>query len=192
MSFRLQQGPKTTKATFLPPPPLGGMEKKSGLISEMVEQPEFGKNTPYLVDFLKITFNAKLLNVGEIRALYLEKGQSAAQIARQFGVAKSVILARLGNVGIRGGAGANRSTNPENYRCRVAPYGYSIQAGRLEPHKAELRICRLVVDLIRTQGLSANATGKELSRRGLKSRSGRPHWDHSAVLSIYKRWKDKL
>lgn len=158
----------------------------------MVEEPEYGTNRPYLIDFLKITFNAKLLNIDEIRALYLEKGLSAAQIARQFGVAKSVILARLGNLGIRGGAGANRSTHPENYRCRVAPYGYSIQAGRLEPHKAELRICRLVVDLIRTQGLSANAAAKDLARRGLKSRSGRAHWDHSAILSIYKRWKDKL
>lgn len=158
----------------------------------MVEESESGKNTPYLVDFIKITFSAKLLNVEEIRALYVEKGFSAAQIARQYGVAKSVILARLGALGIRNGAGTERSTNPENYRCRVAPYGYSIQAGRLVASKAELRICRLVVDLIRTQGLSANATAKELSRRGLKSRSGRPQWDHSTILSIFKRWKDKL
>lgn len=113
----------------------------------LVEQSEYGTNRPYLVDFIKITFAAKLLNVEEIRAQYTQKGLSAAQIARQHGVAKSVILARLGDLGIRGGAGASRSTNPENYRCRIAPYGYSIQAGRLVPNKAELRICRQVVDL---------------------------------------------
>lgn len=158
----------------------------------MVGQPEYGKNRTYLIDFIKITFSAKLLNVEEIRAQYIQKGLSAAQIAREHGVAKSVILARLGDLGIRDGAGTNRSTNPENYRCRVAPYGYSIAAGRLVPNKAELRICRQVVDLMRIQGLSANATAKELSRRGHKSRSGRPQWDHSTILSIYKRWKDRL
>jgi len=159
---------------------------------KLVDEPEYGKNTSYLIDFIQITFNAKLLNPEEIRGLYVEKGLSAAQIALQYGVAKSVILARLGNLGIRSGAGVNRSTNPDNYRCRIAPYGYSILAGRLVASKSELRICRLVVDLMRTQGLSANATAKELSRRGIKSRSGRPQWDHSTILSIFKRWKDKL
>lgn len=159
---------------------------------KLVGEPEYGKNRPYVTDFIKITFSAKLLNSDEIQSLYVQKGLSAAQIARQHGVAKSVILARLGDLGIRGGAGTDRRTNPDNYRCRIAPYGHSIQAGRLVLNKAELRTCRLVVDLIRTKKLSANAAAKELSRRGIKGRSGLPKWDHSTILSIYNRWKDKL
>jgi hypothetical protein len=73
-----------------------------------------------------------------------------------------------------------------------APYGYVVKNGKLVPNKTVLRICRLVVDLIRRSGLSATAVGNELSRRGLKSRSGRAHWDSTTVLNIFKRWKDKL
>jgi transposase len=159
---------------------------------KMVDQPEYGTNTPYLTDFIKICLSAKLLNNEEIRVLYVEEGLSAAQIARRFGVAKSLVLARLHAMGIREGVDAGRSTNPENYRCRVAPYGYSIQAGKLVPSKSELRICRAVVDLIQRSGLSANAVAKELARRGYKNRAGRAAWDHSTVRSIFGRWKDKL
>ena len=157
----------------------------------MVEEPEYGKNRPYVTDFIKITLSSKLLKSDEIQALYVQKGLSAAQIARQHGVSKSVILARLGDLGIRSGAG-KRQTNPDNYRCRIAPYGHSVQAGKLVLNKAELRTCRLVVDLLRIQRLSANAAAKELSRRGIKARSGLPKWDHSTILSIFNRWKDKL
>ena len=158
----------------------------------MVGQPEYGTNQAYLVDIIQITLSAKLLNSEQIREFYVQRGFSAAQTARHFGVAKSLILARLHDIGIREGAASRRSTNPENYRCRVPPYGYAIKDGKLVPSKAELRICRQVVDLIQRSGLSANAVAKELSRQGVKSRSGRAHWDHSAIISIFKRWKDKL
>jgi len=158
----------------------------------MVDQPEYGTNTSYLVDFIPICLSAKLLDNEQIREFYVQKGQSAAQIAQHFSVAKSVILARLHGMGIREGIGSGRSTNPENYRCRVAPYGYAVKNGKLVPNKAELRICRQVVNLIQRRGLSANAVAKKLSRQGLKSRSGRAHWDHSTVISIFNRWKDKL
>lgn len=97
----------------------------------MVDQPEYGTNTPYLVDFIKITLSAKLLDVEEIRSLYLEKGLSMAQIARQCGIAKSVIVSRLAMLGISGAPISNRMTNPKNYRCPVAPYGYQAQEGRI-------------------------------------------------------------
>lgn len=71
----------------------------------MVDQPEYGTNTSYLVDFIQITLSAKLLNVDQIREFYVKKGQSAVQIARHFGVAKSVILARLHGMGIKEGSG---------------------------------------------------------------------------------------
>ena len=158
----------------------------------MVDQSGYGTNTSYLVDFIQITLSAKLLNSDQIREFYVEKGLSAAQIAGHFGVAKSLILARLHAIGIREGVAAGRSTNPENYRCRVPPYGYSIRDGRLVPNKAELRVCRMVVNLIRRKRLSFNAVARELGHQGIVSRSGRPRWDHSAIISIFNRWKDKL
>ena len=158
----------------------------------MVDQPEYGTNTSYLIDFVQITYSAKLLNSEEIRKFYVNDGLSAAQIARHFGVAKSVILARLHDQGIRMGVSAGRSTNPENYRCRVPPYGYSLKAGKLIPSKPELRIARLIVELVARQGKSANWTAQELGRRGYKNRAGRTTWDHSTIRSIFKRWKDKL
>lgn len=158
----------------------------------MVEQPEIGTNTPYVVDFVRITLLPKLLNFNEIRALYLEKGLSAAQIAKDYDVAKSVIVGLLNRGGIRPGPHKSRSNNPENYRLRVPPYGFQIRAGKLVPSKPEMMPCRLVVELIQRQGLSANAAAKELGQRGLKNRSGSSKWDHSTVRSIFKRWKGKL
>lgn len=158
----------------------------------MVDQSEYGTNTTYLVDFIQITLSTKLLNNDQIRLLHQETGLSAAQIGARFGVAKSVILARLHDMGIRIGSGTRKSSAPNNYRNRVPPYGYSLKDGKLQPNKAELRVCRQIVNLMKQDGLSANGTGKELARRKIKTRSGRSHWDHSTILSIFNRWKDKL
>ncbi len=158
----------------------------------MVDQPEYGTNTSYLVDFIKITTNPKLLEPQEIRDLYLNKGLSAGQLASHFGVSKSFVLARLHSMGIREGLNAGRSTNPENYRCHVAPYGYQVRDGKLVTNKAELRICRLVVELMARQGLSAYLTARELERRGIKNRAGGKTWDRKTLNRIYERWKEKL
>jgi transposase len=157
----------------------------------LVDQPEYGTNTSYLFDFLELTLSAKLLNVEQIGHLYIQKGYSAAQIAKQFGVAKSSILARLHGLGIRQEA-VGRSTNPENYRCRMAPYGYAVRGGKLVPNKLELRTCRLVVDLVLRQGMSFNKAATVLVQKGIKNKSGRVTWDHSTVRAIFNRWKDKL
>lgn len=158
----------------------------------LVDQPEYGTNTSYLVDFIKVTLLPKLLNFNEIRVLYLEKGLSTAQIAREYDVAKSVIVGLLNRAGVHPGRNNSRSSNPENYRLRVPPYGFKIRDGKLVPSKPELKLCRLVVELIKRRGLSVNATAKELGKRGYKNRSGAVKWDHSTVRNIFKRWKDKL
>lgn len=158
----------------------------------MVEQPEYGTNTCYLVDFIKITLLPKLLNFNEIRSLYLDRGLSAAHIASEYEVAYSVIVGLLHRGGIRPGSQNSRANNLENYRLRVAPYGYQIRAGKLVPSKSELNLCHLVVELVKCQGLSANAAAKEIGKRGYKNRSGRTTWDHSTVQSIFTRWEVKL
>jgi hypothetical protein len=157
-----------------------------------LDQPEYGTNTSYLTDFIQITHSAKLLNSEEIRDFYLNRAQSAAQIARHYGVAKSAIVARLRDLGINPGTSTGRSTNPENYRLRVAPYGFILRGGKLVPSKSEMRLCRFVVELIDRQGFSANAAAKELGKRGYKNRKGSTKWDHSTIQNIFNRWKDKL
>ena len=156
-----------------------------------MDQPEYGTNTSYLVDFIQITLSTKLLNNDQIKDFYLNQGLSAAQIGAHFGVAKSVIIGRLHDLGIRGGVPADRSANPNNYRCPEPPYGFAVKSGKLVPRKTELRTCRLVVELIR-KGVSANGVAQELSKRGIKSRSGKARWGHGTILRINDRWKDKL
>jgi hypothetical protein len=157
----------------------------------LVDQPESGTNTSYLIDFLEITFSAKLLDVEKIREFYLA-GQSYAQIARKFGVAKPVIISRLGGLEIPKSNRENRVTNPQNYRCRVPPYGYAIRDGKLVPNKRELRICRLVVELMGRQGKGLSETVRELESRQFLTREGKKYWDHSSVRNIFNRWKDKI
>jgi hypothetical protein len=158
----------------------------------MVEQPEYGTNTPYLIDFIKVTLSPKLASNEEIRKLYVEMGLSASQIASQLRVAKSFVLARLRGLGIRDDENAKRFTSPENYRCPVPPFGYAVKDSKLVPNKAELRVCHAIMELIDLQGLSSTATAKELSRRKLKNRAGKTSWSHGSVLVIYRRWKGKL
>lgn len=158
----------------------------------MVHQPECGKNTPYVVDFIKITLSAKLLNPEEIRVQYVEKGLSVPQIAKLFQVSKSMIRVRLHAMGIRDGMTSGRNLNPENYRCPVAPYGYQVQIGKLIPNKRELHICRTVVNLIDRDGLTHSETARELARRGHKTRTGKLKWDSKTIFNIYKRWNGKI
>ncbi len=158
----------------------------------MVSQPEYGTNTRYLVDFIRICLSAKLLNSEEIRELYENKLLSAAQIGKHFRVSRVTILSHLHEMGIRDRPSVERATNPENYRMRVAPYGYAIQNGKLVSNKTELKICRLVVELVQRHGRRHTDVARELSRRGYKNRAGRKKWNSGTVFNIYKRWKDKL
>ena len=158
----------------------------------MVHQPECGKNTPYVIDFIKITLSAKLLNPEEIRVQYVEKGLSIPQIAKLFHVSKSMIRVRLHAIGIKNSIDSGRNLNPENYRCTVAPYGYQVQSGKLVPNKKELQICRTVVNLIDCDGLTHSEVARELARRGAKSRTSKPKWDSKKIFNIYKRWRGKI
>ena len=157
-----------------------------------MDQPEYGTNTSYLTDFVEICLSAKFASPEEIRTLYVEKGFSSAQIAAKFHISKSVVLDRLKAQGITQATAPKSFTSPENYRCPSAPFGYSVVAGKLVPNKTELRVCHAVVELMKRQGLSARAAGKELSKQGLKNRAGKLKWGHATVLSIYERWKDKI
>ncbi|MGZ3806095.1 MAG: hypothetical protein ACXVB4_17910 [Pseudobdellovibrionaceae bacterium] len=158
----------------------------------MVQYPDHGTNTPYFIDIIQICLSAKSLDSDEIQDLYVHKGLSTSQIASRFKVSKTVILSRLHDLGIRESPISERMTNPKNYRCRVPPYGFSIQDGKLTPNRLEMKICRLVVELIQRDGRTQSEVARELSRRGYKNRAGNLNWDSRTVFNIFNRWKDKL
>lgn len=121
--------------------------------------------------------------------MYLTEGLSAKQIAERLDVSKAFVLERLHKEGIRKSKG--RMTNPKNYRCNTPPYGWKVKDGKLVPNKSELKICRRVVALVR-QARSYTSIAKELTNLGYKNRKGKVYWDHSSVINIFNRWKEKL
>jgi hypothetical protein len=159
---------------------------------KLVDQAEIGTNTCYLVDFIQIQFSSKFLDPVEIRRLFLEKQLSAAQIAGQFQVSKAAILSILHRAGVRLGTKVGRSTNPENFRNNSPPYGYMVKAGKLVPNKAELKICRAVVELRGRRGFSTTEVGLALEKKGFKNRNGRTVWNSNTILNIFNRWNGKL
>ena len=158
----------------------------------MVHQPEYGTNYAYYVDFIQVCLSAKLLNSEEIGRLYLEEKLSLNQIASKFKVSRSAIRSRLRGLGIDIDAVKPVSTNPENYRYNTPPYGFQVRDGKLLPNRLEMKICRLVVELIEREGRNHSEVARELTRRGLKTRTGKVKWDSKAIFNIFKRWKDKL
>lgn len=158
----------------------------------LVQQPEYGTNCTYYVDFIELCLDIKLLNSEEIGKLYLENRLSINQIASHYRVSRTVIRSRLRDLGIDINAVKPTSTNPENYRCATPPYGFQVKAGKLLPNRLEMKICRLVVELIQREGRNHSDVARELARRGFKSRTGKTKWDSKTVFNIFKRWKDKL
>lgn len=157
-----------------------------------MEQLGHGTNTPYLVDFIKITLSAKLANPQEIRSLYVDQGLSASQIASQLCIAKSVVLARLHALGIQSNTTTRKYNTPDNFRCPVAPYGYAVKDGKLVPYKKELRVCHIIVEMVERKGLTFRAVARNLQTRGVKNRAGRTSWSHGSVVTIYNKWKGKI
>lgn len=121
--------------------------------------------------------------------MYLIDGLSANQIAQALGVSRTAVVEHLHSQNIRIRSG--RMTNPNNYRHHTPPYGWKVKDGKLIPHKSKLTLCRRVVTLVR-QGCSYNSVAKELEKLGFKSRKNKVRWDHSMVISIFNRWKEKL
>lgn len=160
-------------------------------MERLVDQPECGTNTCYLIDFIKINVNSKTLNLEEIKELFVQKRLSASQIGRRFGVAKSIILKLLNEAGVRIGK-VGRSTDPKNYRNNSPPYGYMIRDRKLVLNKAEMKICRMVVELRSRRGYSTTQVAKELERLGYKNRKGNTVWNTATVLNIFERWNGKI
>ncbi len=159
---------------------------------KMVDLSVHGTNTSYLFDFIQICFKTQLLNPAEIRHFYLKEGLSAAQIADRYGVSKSVIIGWVNRLGIGAKTSEGRMTNPNNFRHHNPPYGYKVKDNKLVLNKAEIKFCRVVVELMARKKAGARETARELTKRGFKNRQGEVKWGHLVVQQIFKRWKNKL
>lgn len=147
----------------------------------------------YYLDIIQHSVNPFKSKSSKIAEMYLGKGLSAAQIAGKLGISKTAVLERLHTLGIRNVASlSERVTNPNNYRASVVPYGYRKVDGQLVANKKELRICRLVVNLINEQKLSLQGAARELIQQNIRNRNGNVWWDHSMVRGIFKRWNGKV
>jgi len=94
------------------------------------------------------------------------------------------------SLGIKNGSG--RRTNPENYRLHESPFGFSKRDNQLIPNRAEMRICRLVVELRTRRKMSTRQVAEELIRRGVRNRRGKVFWTHTGVGRIFNRWNEKI
>ncbi len=114
------------------------------------------------------------------------------QIAEKLGCSPWAVSVRLRQLGIGKSIKKTAFNDPKNYCAPVVPYGFRKVKRQLVPCPKEMKICRLVVNLINKQGLSRNAVGRYLKAEGFKNRSGKTTWDKTVVTSIYKRWDSKI
>lgn len=147
-------------------------------------------NTLVLPDFIEFLVKPARRKPAFFRDLYLIEGLSAAQIAERVGLSKTAVLERLRAQGVRNLP--DRKASPNNYRLHEPPYGYSKIDGRLLVNRAELKVCRLVVELRERHKRSYKDIGVALELKGYKGRTEKRNWSHSTVARIYKRWKGKL
>jgi transposase len=121
----------------------------------------------------------------------MKDGLSCAQIAEQMDCSKTLVITTLKRLGVLQAKKGSR-TKPENYRSRVAPYGFRVVDGKLVSSRSEMKICRLVVELVERRGLNLRQAAKVLEAKGLKGMSGLRSWHKETIGRIYARWKGKL
>src|SRR5258708_6210371 len=125
-----------------------------------MERPERCSNSIYLTDFIQFHTSPKHLETEYLIDLYVKKGLTGSQIAEQIGASKQMVLGRLRKAGVQNTGGRGRA--PENYTHHNPPYGYKVAHGRLAPNPKELRVVRLIVELIDRKKLGWNAATREL------------------------------
>ncbi len=125
-----------------------------------------------------------------IRDLYLNQGLTAAQIALQIGISKTVVLRKLHALGIRRETVKQMELDQPRPVGR-APLGQRIVAGKLTPDRKELKIVRLVVELRSRQNLPWKEVVKRLNSDNLRTKSGL-RWKEGAAKMVFQRWNSKI
>ena len=156
-----------------------------------MDHAECRTHTPTLVEIIEFQAPARSLDPAQIASLYTDKELTTSQVAKQLGCSKSYVVTSLKRRGLLRHKSISK-INPNNYRSSMAPYGYRVVAGRLAPHAAEMKICRLVVELMDRRGMNQIQVVEHLSKKGFKNRGGKTTWHNQTVSRIYTRWKGKL
>jgi hypothetical protein len=157
----------------------------------MVDRSERRTHHIYLTEIIQFQAFSKALDKAQIARLHTKDALSSAQIARRLGCSKTFVITTLKRLKLLRPMKESQS-NPKNYRRAIAPYGFRIVDGKLAPSRPEMKVCRLIVDLMDRRGLTSVQAAQFLEGRGLKGRNGRPSWHNTTVSRIYARWKGKL
>lgn len=157
----------------------------------MVEHAERSTYPSYLSEMIHFQVPTATQNPREIAKLYLEQRLSSAQIAQKLGCTKGYILLNLKRLGLLRRK-SEAKTDPTNYRSSNPPYGFRIADHKLVTYAAEIKVCRMIVDLIDRKGLNKSQAAERLIQKGIKNRAGVVNWRNSTVTRIYKQWKNKL
>ena len=157
----------------------------------MVDHAAHSAYPGYLSETIQFQAPANTRDTREIASLHLDSHLSTAQIAERVGCSKAYVILILKRAGLLRPK-TKAQTNPLNYRNPVAPYGYRLVDGKLAPDSKELKVCRLIVDLMARQGFSSLKTAQYLTQKGAKNRRGASKWHNYTVSRIYARWKGRL
>ena len=157
-----------------------------------MEQTKAWKNRSKLSDSFDFTFDLSLVDREIWRDLYETQGLSAAQIAEKFASAKSTVLKILHHHGLKCTTSIGRSTRPDNFRAPLPPYGYQVRAGKLLPCAKEVKVCREIVKLARTDGLNWSEIARDLNANRVPTKKGHGVWHRHMVRIVFERWNKKF
>ena len=153
----------------------------------------YAPHKPHINDTLSISLVPTKISPSKIASMYLNEGLSTGQIAERLDLAKSTVLSRLHSIGIGKGQNPELEAQIKAKRGPSTPaYGLRKLDGQLAPCKREIKICRLIIDLIDNENFSYRKTAREMEARNIKNRKGHASWNYMTVKAIYQRWGDKL
>jgi hypothetical protein len=158
---------------------------------ELVDRSGHSQHRDHLTETLTFQGSSRAIDTSQIAALYIKDRLSTPQIAEKLACSKSFVITTLKRQGLLRCKSAAQ-TDPTNYRNPAPPYGYRVADGKLTPHPAEMKICRLIVSLIDDRGHNYLQAAQHLLQKQVKNRRGQVVWHHYTVSRIYARWKGKL
>ena len=150
-------------------------------------------NRPYLTDIISFFVHRTYrLNPAILVKSYKEQGLSSGQVAKKLGISKSTVIKKLQGFGVSLRPKKGRMTIENNYRHHNPPYGYSVKKGVLAPNPREVKVCRLIVNLIRDKGMGYSEVARELGKKQIKNRKDKVKWGHSVIKGIFDRHKNNF
>jgi len=131
---------------------------------------------PQVIDIIPVFFVSPVKNDAALREKYLDQGFSAAQIARELGVARSTVAERLNRLGI-----ARPPTRP-GYLLAQTPFGWRASRGQLVTNSLEQKLLLQMRDW-REKGLSLHKIAARLNVSGARTKNGGT-WQAKTVSRI--------